>query len=135
MFFEAECLPVDGALVVAELPRECGGEGFVVVPAVGDGVREFVAEEPETVGSEEAAAEEVEEWIEDRVLFDSEHAWVSGGVGDAALVDVLAAVPVGAFLVAAFHAVGRRCRSGTCRGADRGARGARLSAGRNAWAL
>ena len=73
--------------------------------AVGDGVGEFVAEEAEAVSPEEASAEEVEEWIEDRDLFDAEHAWVTGGVcgGDSAHGDVLAAVPVRAFLVATFH--------------------------------
>ena len=56
--------------------------------------------------SEEAAAEEIEERLEDDLFADAENAWVSGGVGggDAAAVDELAAVPVGALLMAAFHA-------------------------------
>jgi hypothetical protein len=60
----------------------------------------------EPVGAEEASPEEVDERVEDHLFADAEYAWVAGGVGgcESAFVDELAAVPVGAFLVAAFHA-------------------------------
>src|SRR6266511_4296057 len=105
VLFQPEGLPVERAIELGELAPSLRHFCLVVVPTARGHLGEVVAEELEPAGPEEATGKEVEQLDEDDLLFDAEHARVSRCLcrGDAVAVGVLAAVPVGALLVAARH--------------------------------
>jgi hypothetical protein len=94
VLLEAERLATDGLVDIGELSSEDGEFFRGAVVSGGERRCEFVTEKPEAIGAEKAAAEEVEERLEDDFFADAEDARVAGGVGggDAAPVDELAAV-------------------------------------------
>ena len=105
VLFEAERLAVERAIDVGQLASAPGDLRFVLLPAASGGTGEFFMEMLEPSRTEEAGRQDVEQFTEDVVLLDAEHAWMSGclGGGEAMAVDELAAVPVGALLVASRH--------------------------------
>ncbi|MBS1882046.1 MAG: hypothetical protein JSS97_03715 [Actinobacteria bacterium] len=81
--------------------------GLAGVGLLGGGRGNHVrSQETEAIRAEDALRHELTDRLEDHVLLDAEDLWVAHRISrrDAALVDVLAAVPVGALLVASLHA-------------------------------
>nr|WP_236262162.1 hypothetical protein [Conexibacter woesei] len=106
MLFEAQHLASEAAIHVGALAFEPLQLSVMFSPRIARGRRQLGAEKTQPARSEDPFREEVEDRVEHFVLFDPEYAGVPGDVGSdgASAGDVLAAVPVGALLMAAFHA-------------------------------
>jgi hypothetical protein len=75
VLLQAEGLAIERAVDVVALDAQAGEVGVVLAPAVGDRLGEVVAQQPQAVGSEQAAAHELDERVDDAFLLDLTALW------------------------------------------------------------